>query len=152
MNPTPGPAPHRPVPPGPLRPTLGETVRSLSWPLVLGLGALALVRPLLSVTGLDDAIGRPAAPLLATLVLTILWVGAIVVARPAHPLATGVAVGLAYGVLALILSALLSPILTGELQGPVAHPVAIVPMLLTNAAWGAFAGAMALGLLAARRR
>ncbi|WP_415296087.1 hypothetical protein [Cellulosimicrobium sp. SJTW-1] len=152
MNPTPGPAPHRPVPPGPPRPTLGETVRSLSWPLVLGLGALALVRPLLSVTGLDGAIGRPAAPLLATLVLTIVWVGAIVVARPAHPLATGVAVGLAYGVLALILSALLSPILTGELQGPVAHPVAIVPMLLTNAAWGAFAGAMALGLLAARRR
>ncbi|WP_455604790.1 hypothetical protein [Cellulosimicrobium funkei] len=139
MNPTP-------------RSTLGEIVSSLSWPLVLGLGALALVRPLLSVTGLDDTIGRPAAPLLTTLVLTVVWVGAIGVAHPAHPLATGVAVGLAYGALALILSALLSPILTGELQGPVAHPVAIVPMLLTNAAWGAFAGAMALGLLAARRR
>ncbi|WP_313663381.1 hypothetical protein [Cellulosimicrobium cellulans] len=139
MNPTP-------------RSALGETVRSLSWPLVLGLGALALVRPLLSVTGLDGAIGRPAAPLLTTLVLTVVWVVAIVVARPAHPLATGVAVGLAYGVLALVLSAVLSPILTGELQGPVAHPVAIVPMLLTNAAWGAFTGAVALGLLAARRR
>ncbi len=140
MNPTP-------------RSTLGEIVSSLSWPLVLGLGALALVRPLLSVTGLDDTIGRPAAPLLTTLVLTVVWVGAIVVAHPAHPLATGVAVGvLAYRVLALLLSAVLSPILTGELQGPVAHPVAIVPMLLTNSAWGALAGAVALGLLATRRR
>ncbi len=104
MNTSPGPAPDRrrppvpPVPPDPApRPTLGETVRSLSWPLVLGLGALALVRPLLMVLGVDGAIGRPAAPLLVTLVLTVVWVAAIVVARPAHPLATGVAVGLVYG-------------------------------------------------------
>jgi len=140
-------------PPGgpPHRPTGGETLRDLSWPLVLGLGALALVRPLLSVTGIDDAIGRPAAPLLTTLVLTVVWVAAIVAARPAAPLVTGTAVGLVYGVLALVVSAVLSPILTGELQGPVAHPVAIVPMLATNAAWGALAGLAAKGLLAARR-
>ncbi len=147
QHPTAGPNPPAGVPT--VSPAV-RAVRSLSWPLVLCLGALALVRPLMNVTGLADAIGRPAAPLLATLVLSVVWVVAIVVARPPAPLATGIAVGLAYGVLAIVLSAVLSPILTGELQGPVANPFAIVPMLLTNAVWGALAGLAAKGLLALR--
>jgi hypothetical protein len=63
---------------------------------------------------------------------------------------TLVVVGLTYAVLSMLLAAVLSPLLTGEAQGPLANPVAIVPVLLTNAVWGALAGLLALAVRRAR--
>jgi hypothetical protein len=42
---------------------LRQRVMSLHWPLVVGLGVLALVRPLMSIVGLTDELGRPLTPL-----------------------------------------------------------------------------------------
>ncbi len=117
---------------------------SIPWSLVLALGALALVRPLMSVTGVSEAIGPPWAQLGTTLVITAAWVAAVVVARAPRPFLTLVLTGVAYGVLAILLSAVLSPVLTGELQGPLANPFAVVSVLVTNTLWGTLSGGLAL--------
>lgn len=119
-------------------------LREVSWPLVLALGTLALVRPLLSITGLADAWGRPATPLLATLAISLVWIVAVVATRPRRPVLTLVMAGVVYAVLSIVLSGVLSVLLEGQLQGPLANPVAIVGVLLTNAIWGAVTGVVAV--------
>lgn len=121
-----------------------STLRRLHGPLVVGLAVLALVRPLFSILGLSDTLGKPATPLILTGLVTVVWVLAVGLSRVSHPVLTLVAVGLTYAVASIVLSAVLSPILTGELQGPLAMPLAIIPVLITNAIWGLVAGGLAL--------
>lgn len=119
----------------------------ISWPLVLGLGLLALARPVtntvLGQLGIDPG---PTVPIGWTLVITAFWVGVVGLTRVPRPVLTLVLAGLAYGVFAIVLSGILSPLLLGHLAGPLANPIAIVPVLATNALWGAIAGVLALGL------
>jgi hypothetical protein len=119
---------------------------SLHWPLVVGLGALALVRPLMSIVGLMDELGRPLAPLLATLVISVVWIAVVGLSRVPEPVLTLVFAGLVYAGLSIALSAILSAILTGELQGPLATPfgTGVLSVLVVNALWGAVTGAIAL--------
>lgn len=126
--------------------------RSLPWSLVLALSALALLRPLMSATGVSEAIGAPWAQLGATVLITLAWIAAVVVARAPRPFLTLVCTGVAYGVLAVLLSAVLSSFLRGELQGPLGNPFAVVSVLVTNALWGAVAGGLALAVGAALGR
>ncbi|HEU4324230.1 MAG TPA: hypothetical protein VFS21_13850 [Roseiflexaceae bacterium] len=121
-------------------------LNQLPWPLILRLGALALIRPLLSITGLMDQLGRPLGPLLVTALISVLWVAIVVLVRAPRPLPTLVFSGVAYGVFAIALSAALSPLLRGELMGPVTNPFAVVAVLITNAVWGLFAGLAALAV------
>ena len=116
----------------------------LNWPLVMGLAALALIRPLFSIVGLSDALGKPATPLLLTAAISLIWVLIVGFSRVREPVLTLVAAGLAYAIAVIVLSAVLSPILSGELQGPLAMPLAILPLFITNAIWGAVAGCLAL--------
>lgn len=124
-----------------------SATRSLSWPLILGLGVIALARPLtntvLDQLGVD--LGA-VVPLLWTATLTIVWVAAVGLTRTARPVLTLTLTGLVYAVCAMALSAVLSPLLLGHLSGPLANPIAILPMLLVNAAWGAIAGVLALAV------
>lgn len=121
-----------------------STLSRLSWPLVLGLGALALVRPLMSITGLMDIVGKPLGPWLITALISLAWVVIVLMARVRAPFLTLVLAGLSYGIFAILLSTILSPILTGRLQGPILHPIALVMVLLTNVLWGAAVGMVAL--------
>lgn len=120
----------------------------LPWLLILGLGAVALVRPLLHITGLSSAPGVAAGAVAvsATLVISVIWIAVVVLARVQRPLLTLVLAGLTYAVLSMLLSAVLSPLLDGELQGPFAHPIAIPAVLIVNLIWGAITGAVAAGL------
>jgi len=128
------------------------TVRpSVSWPLVLGLGAIALLRPLARIAGVDDAIGTPSAALLLTLLITGAWLAIVGLGRVPRPVLTLTLAGLAYGFYVIPLSAILSVGLTGTLQGPVDVPFAIIPILVTNALWGAVAGTLALAVQNLRR-
>lgn len=126
-------------------------LREISWRLVLLLGTLALVRPLLSITGLADTWGRPATPLLATLAISLVWISAVVATRARRPVLTLVVTGVVYAVLSIVLSGVLSVALEGELQGPLANPVAIIGILVTNAVWGAVTGVVASLALRSRR-
>jgi hypothetical protein len=133
-------------------PPQGGTVRpGVSWPLVLGLGALALVRPLARVTGLEDSWGTPATALLLTFLVTGTWAAVVGLGRVPRPVLTLTLAGLAYGIYVIPLSAVLSVGLTGTLQGPLAVPFAVVPVLATNALWGAVAGLLALAVQSLRR-
>jgi hypothetical protein len=128
-----------------------ETLKNLHWPLVLGLGALALVRPLIRIV--TDPAGTADAPALAitvSLLISVVWIAVAGWTNVAHPVLTLVCAGLVYGVLSIVLSAVLSPILTGQLQGPLATPFAIIPVLITNAIWGLVTGAIALLIRRAR--
>jgi hypothetical protein len=129
-----------------IRLPIAQRLRGLNRPLVAALTAVALVRPLFSVAGWSEALGKPLTPVILTLAITLTWVLAVGLSRVREPLLTLVATGVAYALAALVLSAVLSPLLTGKLQGPLAQPQAIVPLFLVNAAWGAFCGACAIGL------
>jgi hypothetical protein len=125
------------------RPIATGALDGVSIPLVVALGAFALVRPVLSITGLAEAWGKPATPLVATALITAVWVAVVVATRQARPVVTLVGAGLTYAVLATLMSAILSPILDGELRGPLAFPPALIGVLWVNALWGAAAGTIA---------
>lgn len=121
----------------------------LPWTLIILLGAFALIRPLMHITGVTPEDGGVLKGLLAigaTGVISIVWIAAVVLARVRRPFLTLVLAGVTYAVLSMILSAVLSPILQGELQGPFAHPIAIPSVLIVNAIWGAATGGIALGI------
>jgi hypothetical protein len=128
-----------------------ETLKNLHWPLVLGLGALALVRPLVRIvidpTGMADT---PTVAITVSLLISVVWIAVVGRTNVAHPVLTLVCAGLVYGVLSIVLSGVLSPIMTGRLQGPLAMPLTIVPVLLTNAFWGLVTGLIALLVRRAR--
>lgn len=134
---------HPPPPPGPRPPA---PVPPLSWPLVLGLGAVALVRPLARITGVTDGLGSPTGPVLLTVAVSAVWVLVVGLGRVPRPVLVLTLAGVAYAIAIVPLSAVLSGVLDGTVSGPLANPVAIVPVLLTNAAWGALAGLVALGV------
>lgn len=126
-------------------------LKDLHWPLVLGLGALALVRPLVNI--ITDQTGAPRWslwPIAITIVISAVWIAVVGLTRVARPVLTLVCVGVVYAVLSMLLAAVLSPLLTGQLQGPLADPVAVVPILLINALWGLVAGLIALSVRRAR--
>lgn len=127
--------------------TIPDARTTLNWPMILGLGALALVRPVVSVVeSVLGVSGPPAVPITLTLVISVVWIAVVGLSRTAHPVQTLVLTGVAYAAFAMILSAVLSPILTGSLQGPLANPIALVPFLPTNAIWGLVTGGLALAL------
>ncbi|MFJ4682942.1 hypothetical protein ACIQNG_12015 [Streptomyces sp. NPDC091377] len=141
MNTTPGPAA-----------SLSDRLRGVNRTLVGVLSAVALIRPLFSIVGLSDALGKPAAPLLLTAGVSLTWILVVGLRRDREPLLTLIAAGVGYALATIVLSAILSPLLTGELQGPLAKPYAIVPLLLVNILWGAACGGLALALRALRNR
>ena len=115
--------------------------------LVLGLGLLALVRPLAGIVVEQSGHELGAPPrLLLTAAITLVWVAVVGLGRTPRPVLTLVLAGTVYAVAAIALSGILSPLLLGHLTGPLAQPLAIVPMLLLNAVWGLIAGMLALGV------
>ncbi len=124
-------------------------LKQLHWPLIVGMGALALTRPLMNLTGMMDVLGRPLGPVLMTLLISAAWLVIVVLARVRQPLLTLLFTGLSYGLFALVIGAILSPILSGELSGPLSNPFflpfAVVSILLTNALWGGVVGIIASG-------
>ncbi|MEZ4861724.1 MAG: hypothetical protein R3C14_10465 [Caldilineaceae bacterium] len=119
----------------------------LHWPLILGMGALALIRPVLNITGLMEGLGRPIGPLLITLLISLAWLAIVVCNKVRYPFPTLILTGVAYGVFAILLSATLSPMLQGKLLGPLTTLYATVSVLVTNAIWGGVVGLVALVLL-----
>lgn len=122
-----------------------KNISILQWPLIFGLGALALVRPLVRVV--EHQLGADmgdAAPIIITLIISAIRIAVVGLSQTAHPVLTLLLTGLTYAVLSIILSEILSPIIDGHLDGPLANPISIVPVLMINAAWGLAAGGLAL--------
>ncbi|WP_217428558.1 hypothetical protein [Microlunatus speluncae] len=110
-----------------------------------------MVRPLVSTV--VAAVGGdrpPAVAITLTILISAAWIGVVGLTRVRHPVLTLVFAALAYAVFSTVFSAIASPIVTGRLQGPLAMPGAIIAVLLSNAAWGAITGLLALALQRAR--
>lgn len=121
--------------------------RTLSWPLIIGLGAIGLVRPLTRITESQLGIHHHAiVPITVTIGISLIWIAVVGLSRRPAPVLTLVFTGLAYGVLSIILSGVVSPVINGHLDGPLAHPIGIVPDLIVNAVWGLITGLLALAL------
>ena len=118
--------------------------------LIFGLGALALIRPVLKITGIMDMIGQPFGTMLVTVCISIIWLAAVVIKKSRHPVRILVLAGVWYGVSAILLSGILSPILDHQLQGPLTNPFAMVSVIATNALWGLIVGVCSLAFIRKR--
>ena len=118
-------------------------LQQLNWPLIVGMGALALLWPFMNFSGLMDTIGRPAGPLLVIALTTLAWLVAVLAAKVRQPIATLVFTGLLYGAFALIFSAVFAESGAGPFARPAVLPIAIPAILGFNALWGAITGLVA---------
>lgn len=126
-------------------------MRELRWPLIVLLALSGLLRPVLSVAGVYDALGafgRPWAPLLVTLLLAVGWVAVAVLARVRRPVLTLTIAGIGYGLAAIALNLVLHLFLDSAEWIPAPGYLAIPAW---NALQGAVLGAIALGLQRLRR-
>lgn len=122
----------------------------VKWQLAAGLGAVALLRPLARMTGLDEQI--PSGPWILTVLISLAWIGVVGLGRVPRPVLTLTLAGLAYGLYIIPLSAVVSTVLTGTVQGPLVMPIAVVPILIMNGLWGFLAGLAAAAVQRLRRR
>lgn len=114
----------------------------LPWALVTALGAVALVRPVLSIVGAYDSgpLAKPVGPVLFTVVIAVAWVGTVVVLRIPRPVPTLTSTGAAHAVFAIALNLSLQPFLDDARPVP---PPGVVAVLLVNALQGALLGLVA---------
>lgn len=111
--------------------------------LILGLGALALIRPLMKITGFMDIIGQQFGTILMTILISLAWLVIVIKRKVPNPITVLVFSGMSYALFVIILSGILSPILLGNLQGPLTNPLAIASVFITNAIWGFVVGGIA---------
>ncbi|MFC8800510.1 hypothetical protein ACFT2C_22490 [Promicromonospora sp. NPDC057138] len=128
--------PAQPSPPAPTAPLV-------PWGVVAGLAALALLWPL---TGLTGVLGDGAPRAFAVLGITAaVWIGVVGLGRVPRPVLTLTLTGVAYGLVTAALG-LLVPALGGFGPGAGGPAWAVIPVLLTDAFWGALAGLAAAGV------
>lgn len=121
------------------------SLRQLPWVLIVALGAFALIRPVLSIAGAYDSgpLEKPVGPVLLTVLIAVIWVGAAAALRVPRPVPTLLFAGVAYGVLALLLNLALQPFLEDAEVPPVPGMIGI---LFFNSLLGAALGLIAAGL------
>ncbi|MEU4232069.1 hypothetical protein AB0F17_47920 [Nonomuraea sp. NPDC026600] len=115
----------------------GSLLHSLNWLLIVGLAAIALIRPLFSMVGLSDTLGKPATPIVLTVAISLAWVLIVGLTQVRRPVLTLVLAGLLYGVVAVATSGL-------ALRGGPAVIFGSVSILITNLLWGAACGLLAV--------
>ena len=119
--------------------------------LILGLGALALIRPLMKITGVMDIIGQQFGAILMTILISLAWLVIVIKRKVPNPITVLVFSGMSYALFVIILSGILSPILLGKLQGPLTNPLAIASVFITNAIWGFVLGGTAKAISHVKR-
>lgn len=120
----------------------------LSWAAVLGFGAMALLWPLLHLTGLADVIGEPATGIGTIVLVGLVWVLGAGLADVPRPVATLTLAGVVYGLLLLVLSATLG--VRGDV-GPLLLGFTAVIEIGRSAALGALAGLLARAIQRGRQ-
>ncbi|MBX6751275.1 MAG: hypothetical protein IRY85_16690 [Micromonosporaceae bacterium] len=120
----------------------------LNWPLVLGLGSLALLWPLAHLTGVSDAIGQPAAPLLILAFVGAVWIGVVGFGRVPRPVLTLALAGAAYGMVLILMGAIF-----GERAERASLPLSVIAALFElgqATVLGAVIGLVALAIQSRR--
>lgn len=112
----------------------------INWKISIILGTAALIRPLMSILGVMEIIGQPYTSLGLTLLISIVWIGTVVLTKEKRPILILVMAGVSYASFAIILSGILSTLSTGEIQGPLTNPLALISVFATNIIWGLITG------------
>jgi hypothetical protein len=137
------------IPPVPNpQPTNARQARSPNWLVALGLASLALLWPLVELTGVSDVLGRPATPLLILAAVFGTWVAVVGLGRVPQPVLTLTVTGLTYGVLVILLGVVFGD--RGEVNG-VILVIAGVFELGQATVFGAIAGLLASAVQNLRR-
>lgn len=128
-----------------------SNLRSQPWALIAALGAIGLIRPVLSIADAFESgpLEKPVGPVLFTVLLAVVWVGAAVLLRVAQPVLTLVLVGVAYGLFAAVLNLSLQPFLA---DAELITVPGLLGMLVVNAVQGAILGLLAMGIQQATGR
>ncbi len=121
----------------------------VSWPVVLGLGALALLFPLAELTGLTDALGSAPTALLLFGTVTATWIGVVGFGRVPRPVLTLTLAGAAFGVVLVALSVTLRTL--PDVDGVLVVLGALLEMVRSTVL-GALAGLFAAAIQTRRRR
>ena len=121
---------------------------NLRWGLIAFLGAIALMRPLLSIAGSYDFLGGATGRVVVTVLIAATWIGVVLIWRVPNPLLTLAAAGAAYGVFTIVLQQILWNLVLGEVpaEAPDSTPILVVSwvaILVTNTIYGAFLGLVA---------
>ena len=116
---------------------------TVSWPVVLGLGSLALLWPLAELTGLSDAIGQPTMALVLLGLVAIAWIGTVGFCRVPRPVLTLTVAGAVYGSILVVLSVAFGT--RPDLGGVLAVGVAFLE-IVRSALLGSMAGLIARAL------
>lgn len=116
----------------------------LNWPIALGLGSLALLWPLVELTGVGDALGRPATPLAILAAVALTWVAVVGLGRVPRPVLTLTITGVTYGALVIVMGSVFGD--RGEQVRGVVSVIAGVFELAQGAACGAVIGLVALAV------
>src|SRR5690606_13008245 len=124
------------------RPSLDP--KAVRWPLVFGLAAVGLIRPVASIAGIRDVVDATVAALGLTVLVSLIWILVVGLSQVPQPFLTLVFTGLVYAGYTLVLGVILSSLLEGGLMGPVTNPIAIVAVVVSHAIWGGVCGLLAL--------
>ncbi len=121
---------------------------NLRWTLIAFLGAVALVRPLLSIAGAYDFLGGATGRVVVTVLIAAIWIGVVLIWRVPNPLLTLAAAGAAYGVFTIVLQQTIWNLVFGEVpaEAPDTAPILViswVAILVINTVYGAFLGLVA---------
>ncbi|PZN25754.1 MAG: hypothetical protein DIU71_19315 [Proteobacteria bacterium] len=114
----------------------------VSWPLVVGLGSLALLWPLAELTHVSAALGEAATALVLLLLVAVLWIGGVGMFRVPRPVLTLTLAGVVYGLFLMVLRLVFG----GPGFSPPIFVVASVIEVGRSAVLGAFAGVAASGV------
>ncbi len=128
-----------------------SSLANLRWALIAFLGAVALVRPLLSIAGAYDFLGGATGRVVVTVLIAAIWIGVVLSRRVPNPLLTLAAAGAAYGVFTIVLQQIMWNLVLGEVpaEAPDTAPILVISwiaILVTNTIGGAFLGLIATGL------
>jgi hypothetical protein len=127
-------------------------LRNQPWLLIVSLGLFALIRPLFSILGAYDSglVAKPFGPIVLTIAIALVWIGAAVIYRVKKPVETLALAGVAYGVFATVLNSTLVAMGYGD-----AHliPVpGVIATIVMEAIFGAVCGLIAASILRLRSR
>jgi hypothetical protein len=132
----------------PLRP-MKKLLRHLPWKLIFILALVQLSRPILSTAGFFDGL-RPQGPMIATVLIALIWIGVAVIGNVSEPVKVLAMAGATYAVLGVAMAVFLQTFFTWSPE-----EIASIPLLLgagliggivVNVIWGALLGFVAIGI------
>lgn len=111
--------------------------------LIIGLASLTLVKPVIGMLGLMNFIRVPALGMRFNIIISLIWIIAVVYTRVQKPMKTLFYTGVTSGIFTVIFGGVFSILFSGRLQGPLVNPFAFVSIMTTSAVLGLISGIIA---------